>query len=68
MKEFLRKVGSRKFLVAVTGVVSGIVLIVGGNVTEGVTAVVASVVAYLAAEGIVDMAAVKKAICEQEEK
>ncbi len=68
MKELLRKVGSRKFLVAVTGVVSGIVLIVGGNVTEGVTAVVASVVAYLAAEGIVDMAAVKKAICEQEEK
>ncbi len=68
MKEFLRKVGSRKFLVAVTGVVSGIVLIVGGNVTEGVTAIVASVVAYLAAEGIVDMAAVKKAICEQEEK
>ena len=45
MKEFLRKVGSRKFLVAVTGVVSGIVLIVGGNVTEGVTAIVASVVA-----------------------
>ena len=68
MNEFLRKVGSRKFLVAVTGVVSGIVLIVGGNVTEGVTAIVASVVAYLAAEGIVDMAAVKKAICEQEEK
>lgn len=68
MKELLRKVGSRKFLVAVTGVVSGIVLIVGGNVTEGVTAVVASVVAYLAAEGIVDLAAVKKAICEQEEK
>lgn len=68
MKELLRKVSSRKFLVAVAGVVSGAVLIAGGSVREGVTAIVASVVAYLAAEGVVDMAAVKKAICEQEEE
>ena len=51
MESVLKKVSSRKFLVAVSGVVSGIVLIVGGNTTEGVTAIVTSVVAYLAAEG-----------------
>lgn len=54
------KLTSRKFLVAVTGVVSGIVLIAGGNTTEGVTTIIASVVAYLAAEGLIDMTAVKK--------
>ena len=60
MESTLKKVSSRKFLVAASGVVSGIVLIAGGNTTEGVTAIVTSVVAYLAAEGLVDMAAVKK--------
>ena len=60
MESALKKVSSRKFLVAVSGVVSGIVLIAGGNTTDGVTAIVTSVVAYLAAEGLVDMAAVKK--------
>ena len=60
MNSVLRKVSSRKFIVAVSGVVSGILLIVNGSTTEGVTAIVTSVVAYLAAEGLVDMAAVKK--------
>ena len=53
------KLTSRKFLVAVAGIVSGIVLIANGNTNEGVTTIVASVVAYLAAEGIVDFAGVK---------
>ena len=60
MENILKKVSSRKFIVAVSGVVSGIVLVVNGSTTEGVTAIVTSVVAYLAAEGPVDMAAVKK--------
>ncbi len=60
MESVLKKVSSRKFIVAVSGVVSGIVLVVNGSTTEGVTAIVTSVVAYLAAEGLVDMAAVKK--------
>ena len=60
MNSVLKKVSSRKFIVAVSGVVSGILLIVNGNTAEGVTAIVTSVVAYLAAEGLVDMAAVKK--------
>ena len=60
MSNVLKKIGSRKFLVAISGVISGVVLIAGGNITEGVTAIVTSAVAYLAAEGLVDMAAVKK--------
>ena len=68
MNNVLKKIGSRKFLVAVSGVISGIVLIAGGNITEGVTAIVTSVVAYLAAEGLVDMAAVKKTAGELSEK
>jgi hypothetical protein len=53
------KFTSRKFLVAVAGVISGVVLIANGSATEGASAIVASVVAYLAAEGIVDFAGVK---------
>lgn len=53
------KLTSRKFLVAVAGIVSGIVLLSNGSTTEGMTTIVASVVGYLAAEGIVDFAGVK---------
>ena len=55
----LTKFTSRKFLVAVAGVISGIVLIANGSTNEGVTTIVASVVAYLAAEGLIDFAGVK---------
>ncbi len=57
MKE---KFTSRKFLLAVGGLVGGIVLAALGNVSEGVTAAVTSVIAYLAAEGLIDLAAVKE--------
>lgn len=56
MKE---KFTSRKFLLAVGGLVGGMLLALLGNVTEGVTAAVAAVVAYLAAEGIIDLAALR---------
>lgn len=59
MQNFKAKITSRKFLIAVTGIVSGIALIANGNTTEGVTTIIASVVAYLAAEGVIDMMAVK---------
>lgn len=59
MNTLKSKLTSRKFLVAVAGIVSGIVLLSNGSTTEGVTSIVASVVAYLAAEGIIDIAAVK---------
>ena len=58
MKTFLKKLISRKFIVSVSGIISGIVLITSGNTTEGVTAIIASVVAYLIAEGYIDAKAV----------
>ena len=61
------KFTSRKFLVAIAGVVSGIVLIVNGNTTEGTTAIVTSIVAYLAAEGLIDAKAVNKATEKDDE-
>lgn len=48
------KLTSRKFLTALTGLITGIFLIITGDVTEGVTAVISSVVAYCVAEGYVD--------------
>ena len=66
MQNLKTKLTSRKFLIAAAGVISGIVLLVNGNVTEGVTSIIASVVAYLAAEGLVDMAAVKKTVAQAE--
>ena len=41
------------------GIVSGIALIISGNATEGVAAVIASVLGYLVAEGYIDAKAVK---------
>ena len=65
MKNYLNKLASRKFLVSAAGVISGVLLIVCGNMKEGMTAVVASVIAYLAAEGFVDAAAVKEKMSEK---
>lgn len=65
--EILKKLVSRKFIAAAVGVICGIVLALEGNETEGVTAIVASILGYLAAEGYVDAAAVKKEICDDEE-
>ena len=67
MNDLKTKLTSRKFLVTVAGIVSGIVLIANGSITEGVTMVATSVVACLAAEGLIDMAAVKNAAEELEE-
>lgn len=64
---FKEKCTSRKFLMAVGGLVGGILLAVMGNVTEGVTAAVTSVCAYLAAEGLIDLAAVRNAFDDGEE-
>ena len=60
MKTLKTKLTSRKFLVAAAGIVSGVALIVSGNTTEGVAAVIASVIGYLAAEGYIDAKAVKQ--------
>ncbi|MBQ7660997.1 MAG: hypothetical protein IJS44_02960 [Clostridia bacterium] len=60
MKTLLQKLNSRKFITALVGMVGGILLIANGNTTEGTTALVGSILGYLAAEGLVDLAAVKK--------
>lgn len=49
-----KKLTSRKFLTALSGLITGIILIIAGDVTEGATAVISSVVAYCVAEGYVD--------------
>lgn len=59
MNAFLKKLASRKFIVAAAGIASGIVLIVNGSTTEGVGAVIASVLGYLVAEGYIDAKAVQ---------
>ncbi len=48
------KITSRKFLMAVGGAASGIVLIRGGNTAEGAALIGTSVTGYLIAEGYVD--------------
>lgn len=59
MNTLKTKLTSRKFIVAVAGIVSGIVLLSNGSTTEGVTTLIASALGYLAAEGLVDLAGVK---------
>ena len=67
MKDLKTKLTSRKFMVAVAGIVGGIALLAAGNTTEGATMIATSVVAYLAAEGLIDMAAVKNAADDMDE-
>lgn len=61
MKTFIQKLNSRKFLAALAGMIGGVVLIANGSTTEGTTALVGSILGYLAAEGLVDLAAVRAA-------
>ena len=48
------KLTSRKFLMALSGVITGIFLIISGDATEGATAIISSIVSYCVAEGYVD--------------
>lgn len=60
LKKILKKLSSRKFMMSVAGVAGGILLILNGQTTEGATTICTAVVAYLAAEGLIDWKAVKK--------
>ena len=60
------KLTSRKFITALTGLITGILLIIGGETTEGVTAVVSAVVAYCIAEGYVDGKRLEKDVFDKE--
>ena len=59
LKILLTKLSSRKFLVAAGGIVSGILLIVNNEITEGTTLICTAVISYLAAEGFIDLETVK---------
>ncbi len=64
MREFLRKITSRKFLAAVAGVATGLAMVFGVDETAistvaGAVTTVASVVSYILSEGMVDAAAVE---------
>ena len=50
----MNKFTSRKFIAMVAGVLTGAGVILAGSTVEGLTAVVASVITYLAAEGFID--------------
>ena len=60
LKKILKKLSSRKFMVSVAGIAGGILLILNGQTTEGATTICTAVVAYLAAEGLIDWKAVGK--------
>lgn len=68
MREFLRKLTSRKFLLAVVGAVSGLALAAGVEGSEierivatvgGIVTAAGSIVAYINGEAKIDAAAVK---------
>jgi hypothetical protein len=59
MKE---KLTSRKLWVSIIGIISGIVLIVAGNTTEGAATLITSILGYLIAEGYIDAKAVDSVV------
>lgn len=60
MENFKSKITSRKFIAAITGVITGICMVIGGNASEGAATVIASIIGYLAAEGYVDGNRIRK--------
>lgn len=67
IKDFARKLSSRKLWLAIAGVVTGIAMALGIDGTEistvaGAVTAVASVVTYIVTEGKVDAEGVKNAV------
>jgi len=52
--KILTKLTSRKFLTALSAIITGIALIASGSTVEGTATVISAVIAYIAAEGIID--------------
>lgn len=50
----MSKYTSRKFIAMIAGVLTGIGVILTGETVEGLTAVLVSIITYLAAEGFID--------------
>lgn len=55
----MNKFKSRKFIAMIAGILTGVGVIISGQTTEGLTAVIVSIISYLAAEGYIDSSAVK---------
>ena len=69
MKDFLRKLTSRKLWMALAGIATGVAMALGAESTEitavaGAVTAIASVVTYIVTEGKVDAESVKNAIIE----
>lgn len=69
MKEFLRKLSSRKLWMAIAGVATGIALVLGADATEiqtvaGAVTSLVSVIAYIVTEGKIDAEGVKNAVID----
>ncbi len=59
MRTLKQKFTSRKFIVAVFGIIAGAICIATGNVTQGSTTIITSILAYLVAEGYIDAKSVQ---------
>ena len=73
MSNFWRKIGSRKLLVAVAGILTGIALMMGAdgediNTVAGAITSLASIMTYIITEGMVDAEGVKKITAKPEEE
>lgn len=71
--DWKRKLASRKLWIAVAGLVSGLVLLFGGTedraqMISGVVLELASVIGYLCAEGLTDLASLETGYTGRHEK
>ena len=60
MSENLKKLLSRKFLVAIAGIAGGVLVICEGNTIEGIITILISALGYLITEGYIDAKAVNQ--------
>lgn len=59
MKSLKQKFTSRKFIVCLTGILTGIGVAISGGMVEGVSTVLVSMITYLIAEGYIDAKALE---------
>lgn len=67
MKDFLRKITSRKFLACIAGLASGVALAYGADAEtvqtiSGAAMSIISILTYVIAEGKIDAAAIKQTV------
>lgn len=50
----LAKFTSRKFLIALSGIITGVIMIINKEVGAGTTTILTAIITYIIAEGIID--------------